>query len=72
MPRAPKGALIVRFTTADVALIRAAASLAAHAPGKMRAGHMAPRLEELARRLVVPDAAPERSESATRDLPRAA
>jgi hypothetical protein len=34
-----------------VALIRAAASLAEHAPEKMRAAHMAPRLEELARRI---------------------
>ncbi len=39
------------LSAADVALIRAAASLAEHAPEKMRAAHMAPRLEELARRI---------------------
>ncbi len=41
----------MKLTSADVALVRAAASLAAHAPEKMRAAHMAPRLEALARRL---------------------
>ena len=39
------------LSAADVALIRAAASLAGHAPEKMRAAHLAPRLEELARRI---------------------
>ncbi len=39
------------LTSADVALVRAAASLAAHAPERMRAAHLAPRLEELARRI---------------------
>ncbi|HEX2092961.1 MAG TPA: hypothetical protein VHG28_11185 [Longimicrobiaceae bacterium] len=41
----------MELTSADVALIRAAASLAAHAPEKMRAAHMTPRLEALARRI---------------------
>ena len=41
----------MKFTSADVALIRAAASLAAHTPEKMRAAHLAPRLEDLARRV---------------------
>ncbi|HEV2734370.1 MAG TPA: hypothetical protein VGV85_05995 [Longimicrobiaceae bacterium] len=39
------------LSAADVALIRAAASLAGHAPEKMRAAHLAPRLEELAQRI---------------------
>ena len=39
------------FTAADAALVRAAASLAAHAPEKMRAAHHAPRLEDLASRI---------------------
>lgn len=39
------------FTAADAALVRAAASLAEHAPEKMRAAHLAPRLEELAQRI---------------------
>ncbi len=39
------------LSAADVALIRAAASLATHAPEKMRAAHMAPRLEDLALRI---------------------
>lgn len=39
------------LSAADVALIRAAASLAEHAPEKMRAAHLAPRLEELALRI---------------------
>jgi|GEM_PF-3472640 len=41
----------VKLTYADIALIRAAASLAEHAPQKMRAAHLAPRLENLARRV---------------------
>jgi hypothetical protein len=39
------------LSAADVALIRAAASLAEHAPEKMRAAHLAPRLESLALRI---------------------
>lgn len=35
----------------DIEIIRAAASLAAHAPERMVAAHLAPKLEELARRL---------------------
>ncbi len=49
------------LTAADVALVRAAASLAGHAPEKMRAAHLAPRLEELALRIAaeVPRPAPD-------------
>jgi hypothetical protein len=39
------------LSAADVALIRAAASLAEHAPERMRAAHMAPRLQDLALRI---------------------
>lgn len=62
----------MRFTSADAALIRAAASLAAHAPEQMRAAHMVPRLEELARRLAAPVGKPEPVETTARELPRAA
>lgn len=68
----PTEGSIVRFTTADVALVQAAASLAAHAPGKMHAAHLAPRLEELARKLAARAARPEGWQSPARDLPRAA
>ncbi len=39
------------LSAADVTLIRAAASLAEHAPDKMRAAHLAQRLESLALRI---------------------
>ncbi len=42
---------MVKLTSSDVALIRAAASLAEHAPEKMRAAHLAPRLVNLALRI---------------------
>jgi hypothetical protein len=42
---------MAKIYAADIALIRAAASLAAHAPERMHAAHLAPRLEALARRL---------------------
>ena len=42
---------MVKIYAADLALIRATASLAAHAPERMHAAHLAPRLEALARRL---------------------
>lgn len=39
------------WTRRDADLIRAAASLARHAPEYMRAAHMAPRLDALAERI---------------------
>lgn len=45
--------MTMRFSTEDVALVRAAASVAAHAPERMQAAHLAARLEELARRMAV-------------------
>lgn len=66
----------MKLTSADVALVRAAASLAEHAPESMRAAHMAPRLESLALRIaaMVPRTPP--AEDATvrplSGLPRAA
>lgn len=41
----------MKLRTSDIELIRAAASLAAHAPQQMVATHLASKLEELARRL---------------------
>lgn len=41
----------MKLLRSDIETLRAAASLAAHAPEKMRAAHLAPRLEALARRL---------------------
>jgi len=65
------------LSAADVALIRAAASLAEHAPEKMRAAHLAPRLESLALRIAagLPRPAPaveEPANSAAPELLRAA
>jgi hypothetical protein len=48
---------MTKLNASDVSLIRAAASLAAHAPERMRAAHLAGRLEELAGRLA-PEVAP--------------
>lgn len=57
----------------DVALIRAAASLAAHVPERMHAGHLAARLERLASRLaLVAETAEPEGARAPRELPRAA
>ena len=45
-------------TRADVRLLEALASLAAHSPERMRARHLAPQAERLARRLaesITPD-----------------
>jgi hypothetical protein len=39
------------LSASDVAVIRAAASLAAHAPDRMHAAHLTARLEDVARRL---------------------
>jgi hypothetical protein len=58
-------------TTAEIALVRAAASLAAHAPEKMRAAHMASRLEALAKRMQA-ELPPARDETPPLQLPRAA
>lgn len=41
----------MHLRASDIELIRAAASLAAHAPQRMVAAHLAPKLEELAGRL---------------------
>lgn len=57
----------------DIELIRAAASLAAHAPERMVAAHLASKLEDLARRLEL--ALEKESEGQARqvvELPRAA
>ena len=42
---------MTKLHLSDIALVRAAASAAAHAPERMRAAHLAPRLESLAERL---------------------
>ena len=42
---------LVELSRSDLALLRAAASLAAHAPVRMRAEHLASPLERLADRL---------------------
>lgn len=42
---------MTEFSRADVALLEAAASLAAHAPEPMRAAHLTPRLHALACRI---------------------
>ncbi len=42
---------MIKLSSSDIALLHAAASLAAHAPERMHASHLAPRLEALARRL---------------------
>jgi hypothetical protein len=42
---------MTKLHRSDIALLRAAASAAEHAPERMRAAHLAPRLERLARRL---------------------
>lgn len=59
------------LSAADVALIRAAASLAEHAPEKMRAAHLAPRLESLALRIAaeLPRPAPAAGDAAESLVP---
>jgi hypothetical protein len=42
---------MTKLLPSDIALVRAAASAAEHAPERMRAAHLAPRLEDLAERL---------------------
>ena len=42
---------MTKLSRSDIALLRAAASLAANAPERMHAAHLAPRLESLANRL---------------------
>ena len=44
---------MTKLSASDITLLRAAASLAAHAPDRMHATHLAPRLEALADRLEV-------------------
>lgn len=58
-------------TSAEIALIRAAASLAAHAPDKMRAAHLAARLEALAKQMQA-ELPRDQEEESSPDLPRAA
>lgn len=61
---------MAKLFPSDIALLRAAASLAAHAPERMRAAHLSTRLEELARRL--DPQVREHGERAKEDLPLAA
>jgi hypothetical protein len=42
---------MTKLDPSDIHLLRAAASVAEHAPARMRAAHLAPRLERLADRL---------------------
>jgi hypothetical protein len=57
----------------DIELVRAAASLAAHAPERMVAAHLASKLEDLARRLELAFGRESEGESHRAiDLPRAA
>lgn len=60
----------MKVCTSDIELIRAAASLAAHAPAWMVAAHLAPKLEELADRLEAGLGG--EAEGQPLDLPRAA
>lgn len=46
-----EGLYSMGLRASDIELVRAAASLAAHAPARMVAAHLASKLEELARRL---------------------